>query len=111
MSRRYTKDNNKFYHSREWAAVRAEVLTRDAFQCQVCKRAGRLTIGTTVHHIIPVRVDPSKKLDPNNLETICRACHNKEHTERTKTLHDKQVVLKAQKSDLTAVFKSNPETW
>lgn len=111
MTRRYKKDNTAFYHSPEWKAVRLEVLERDAYQCQTCKRAGRLTIATTVHHIVPVRVDPSRKLDPCNLEAICKTCHNKEHTERAKSLHDKRVALKAQKSKHTAVFKSNPEIW
>lgn len=111
MKRRYSTNNNKFYHSKEWQAVRAQVLERDAYQCQVCKRSGRLTIADTVHHIVPVRVDPSRKLDPSNLETICRACHNKEHSERAKSLADKKRLVKAEKRHDTAVFNASPEIW
>ena len=109
MGRKYTDNYNAFYHSKEWQAVRRRVLQRDNYLCQVCKRAGRITPATTVHHIKAVRVDYSKRLDPNNLETICKACHNAEHNERTKSLHDKQTKLKAEKNSDIFTFKANPE--
>lgn len=109
MGRKYKDNYNEFYHSKEWQAVRQHVLQRDNYLCQVCKRAGRITPATTVHHIKAVRVDYSKRLDPNNLETICKACHNAEHNERTKSLHDKQTKLKAEKNSDIFTFKANPE--
>lgn len=108
-SRRYKSNYDRFYHSTEWQAVRRQVLERDHYLCQVCKRARRITPATTVHHIIPVRVDYSKRLDPSNLETICKACHNAEHNERTQSLHDKRVKLKTEKRHDVFVFKANPE--
>lgn len=108
--KRYNGNYNTFYHSREWQAVRLQVLDRDHYLCQVCKRAGRITPAATVHHIVPVRVDWSKRLDPANLETICRACHNAEHTERAKSLHDKRAKLKTEKRRDVVIFKANPET-
>lgn len=110
-NRRYKTNYNSFYHSTEWQAVRRQVLQRDNYLCQVCKRAGRITPATTVHHITPLRVDYSKRLDPANLETICNACHNKEHNERAQSLATKKRKLKAQKSDGVAVFKANPEIY
>lgn len=108
--KRYGKTFNKFYHSSEWQAVRRQVLDRDHYLCQVCKRAGRITPATTVHHITPVRVDYSKRLDPANLETICKACHNAEHSERAKSLHDKQTKLKSEKRRDVVIFRANPES-
>ena len=108
--KRYSKNYDSFYHSPEWQAVRLQVLDRDNYLCQVCKRAGRVTPATTVHHIIPVRVDYSKRLDPANLETICKACHNTEHNERAMPLRDKQRKLKAEKRSDVFTFKANPET-
>lgn len=108
-SRRYKKSYDKFYHSLEWQAVRQQVLDRDHYLCQVCKRAGRITPATTVHHIVPVRADYSRRLDPSNLETICKACHNAEHNERGKSLHAKKVKLKAEKRKDVFVFNPNPE--
>ncbi|MCD7134037.1 HNH endonuclease [Limosilactobacillus rudii] len=86
------------------------MLQRDNYLCQVCKRAGRITPATTVHHIKAVRVDYGKRLDPNNLETICKACHNAEHNERAKSLHDKQEKIKSARRSDVFVFNANPET-
>lgn len=107
--RKYDSSNDKFYHSREWQAVRQQVLSRDGYLCQVCKRAGRLTPATTVHHITPVRVDPSKRLDPSNLECICKACHNQEHTERAKSKQAKAKQIKQARRAGVVKFKANPE--
>lgn len=111
MSRRYQTDNNSFYHSQAWQAVREQVLARDGYQCQVCKRAGRLTPATTVHHIKSVRQAPALKLDPANLETICKACHNAEHTEKAQALKAKQSKIKASKRRGVKVIKASPEVW
>lgn len=109
VEHKYKSNYNSFYHSREWQAVRRQVLERDGYLCQVCKRAGRVTPADTVHHITPVRVDYSKRLDPANLEAICRACHNAEHTERAKSSKAKATKIKAQRRPDTLVFSSNPE--
>lgn len=109
--KRYKHNCNAFYHSQAWKDVRRQVLDRDHYRCQVCKRAGRLTVADTVHHIVPVRVDWSKRLDPSNLEAICRECHNKEHTERAQSLKAKKTHLKAAKNKRVAHFNANPEIW
>jgi len=54
---------------------------------------------------------PDLKLDPANLETICRACHNAEHTEKAQALKAKQVKLKASKRRGVKVIKASPEVW
>lgn len=111
VNRKYKTDYDGFYHSKEWQAVRRQVLARDSYLCQVCKRAGRITPASTVHHITPVRVDYSKRLDPTNLETICPACHNREHDERAKSVKAKATKIKAQRRPDTVVFSSNPEIY
>ena len=108
-NRKYKTSYDVFYHSSEWQAVRRQVLDRDHYLCQVCKRAGRITPATTVHHIIPLRVDYGKRLDLPNLETICRACHNAEHKERTQLLKKKTTKIKNKKSKGIITFKANPE--
>ena len=111
MDRRYKTNNNSLYHSQAWQAVRTQVLARDGYRCQVCKRAGRLTPATTVHHLKSVRQAPNLKLDPANLETICRACHNAEHTERAQAIKTKRSKIKASKRRGVKVIKANPEAW
>lgn len=109
-SRRYKVKYDSFYHSKEWQVVRRQVLDRDHYLCQVCKRAGRITPASTVHHITPVRVDYSKRLDPANLETICPACHNAEHRERAQSLKDKRGKIKAARRNDVFTFSANPES-
>lgn len=72
----------KFYKSREWRKKRPEILKRDNYECQRCKRMGRYSRGVVVHHIKHLRDRPDLALDDDNLETQCEACHNIEHPEK-----------------------------
>jgi 5-methylcytosine-specific restriction enzyme A len=87
------QQKRKFYDSQDWKQLREEVKKRDHFECQECKRNGRVTIDTNeysesakrkkiklvVHHIKELEHHPELALDIDNLETICVDCHNKEH--------------------------------
>ena len=44
--------------------------------CEFCKKQGRLTRATIVDHIVPFRNNPSLRLDPNNLQSLCKTCHD-----------------------------------
>ncbi|WP_256815571.1 HNH endonuclease [Cytobacillus sp. Bac17] len=87
------EQKSKFYNSGEWKKLRAEIKKRDNYECQECKRQGRLSIDTNeyseragrkkiqlvVHHIKELEHHPDLALDEDNLETVCVDCHNKEH--------------------------------
>lgn len=68
-----------FYNSYEWQKVRRARLEMDNYLCQSCLRQGIVTKADVVHHIIELLVDWSKRLDINNLESVCHSCHNREH--------------------------------
>ncbi|WDF81833.1 HNH endonuclease [Lacticaseibacillus pabuli] len=72
-----------FYNSLEWVHMREAILIRDNYECQWCKAAGRVTnINNAileVDHIKPLEQFPELALDPNNLRTLCKDCHNKRH--------------------------------
>lgn len=72
----------RFYHTKAWHDARQETLVRQHYLCQDCLREGKTTVANTVHHIIPLRDDWSKRLDQNNLEVICLEHHNQEHPEK-----------------------------
>lgn len=81
----------QFYKSAEWRKLQAEVLKEQHNECQVCKEQGRYTRADTVHHIQYVRKHPETALSKTytykgeeyiNLIAICKACHNKVHTEK-----------------------------
>lgn len=82
------KSNNKtdkditesFYHSKEWRQVRKEVLKRDKKECQICKSLGKVTLDNLlVHHIYILEYYYSKRLDIDNLITVCHSCHELIH--------------------------------
>ena len=109
--RRYKTNYNRFYHSKEWKKLRTEALERDNYLCVECLKNGKITPADTVHHIKPLRIDQTGAEDLNNLETVCRACHNRLHRERSQSLKKKNANIKNQKSKNIMVFGPNPEQW
>lgn len=81
---RYNKDNRhiaRFYSSYEWKSLRNSYKAANPL-CERCFANGRVTSAKIVHHKIEVREDFSKRLDWENLESICQACHNAEHKKK-----------------------------
>ena len=72
------------YDTKRWAIKRKQILKRDGYACQECKRYGRNRDASAVHHIKPVETHPGLAFDKNNLESLCAACHNKKHPEKIK---------------------------
>ena len=73
------KRSASFYASPQWIRLRDLTMTRAGYQCQRCKQQGKLTPATEVHHIVPIRVDWSKRLEMNNLMCLCHKCHMEVH--------------------------------
>lgn len=67
-----------FYNSKEWQTVRSYCMIRDRYKCQICGKPAE-----EVHHI--KHLTPSNimnntvSLNPDNLISICRDCHFKQH--------------------------------
>ena len=76
----------KFYKSKIWQTVRDAAIKRDAYLCQDCLKAGRITPAEEVHHIqelTPENItDPSVSLSLDNLISVCRECHQARHGAR-----------------------------
>lgn len=80
-----------FYRSSSWESLRQEALKRDNYECQMCKREGKVhldsqkvegerkSIQLNVHHIKEIEDYPELALELDNLMTICLQHHNKEH--------------------------------
>ncbi|MFT8756163.1 HNH endonuclease [Leuconostoc pseudomesenteroides] len=77
------KEIQTFYRSKQWLAVRQQVLNRDNYidQFELLEN-DRIIPGNTVHHIIPLRERWDLRADIRNLEVISRSNHNREHPER-----------------------------
>ncbi|WP_137597192.1 HNH endonuclease [Paucilactobacillus kaifaensis] len=74
------------------------VLRRDNYECQWCKAEGRVTrqgdvdnhgrpIILEVDHIKELEYYPELALDPDNLRTLCKDCHNKRHHRMNYSTH------------------------
>lgn len=72
----------KFRDSPSWRKKREQIQERDNYLCQVCLRNLYNTINqftyinTSVHHIVPLVSDWSKRLDDDNLVTLCSMHHS-----------------------------------
>lgn len=70
----YKHSNKKDYNSSHWDSVRSFVYEREKGLCQRCK-AFVFGKRAHTHHIIPIRVNPKLKYDPDNLRLLCPECH------------------------------------
>lgn len=81
---------NPFYKTDKWKKKRPKILRRDEYLCRECKRYGKSTPATTVHHIIPLTwcliYKAAFALANINLVSLCEQCHNKMHDRITNKL-------------------------
>lgn len=75
-----------FYLSAKWKRLRAAVLRRDGYMCQLSKRYGKRVQATHVHHIFPRESFPEYQLCAWNLISVCAEWHNKLHDRTTDAL-------------------------
>ena len=73
---RYSRDKaaRKLYASSEWKRIRARFLAAHPL-CEQCRKEGRLTKATEVHHILPLRRGGTH--DESNLMPLCKPCHSR----------------------------------
>lgn len=76
-----TKTRHERGYGAAWVRLRTRVLQRDCALCQVCRKAGRVTIATQVDHIVSkanaARMKwTAEQIDTeSNCQSICDACH------------------------------------
>ena len=68
-----------FYHSSQWQRLRDVTMANNNYQCAVCRAQGVITPADEVHHIIPIDIDWSKRLDADNLVCLCHRHHMEAH--------------------------------
>lgn len=77
----------QFYSSKAWQSCRNEYAKMKHHLCENCLRQGIYRPGVIVHHVIeidPITIEkPEIALNFDNLELLCRECHDKKHP-RTK---------------------------
>ena len=66
------RKHGNLYNTTKWLHLRRQVLTAHPV-CQVCGTE----IADTVDHIKPHRGNPDLFFDPDNLQAMCKRCHDK----------------------------------
>lgn len=82
------KQVDPFYRTNAWRVVRELALQRDLGMCQDCLREyqrgerDNVRPATMVHHIRPIRECWEKRLELENLVSLCDKHHEARHPER-----------------------------
>ncbi|MGN0512752.1 MAG: HNH endonuclease [Lachnospiraceae bacterium] len=67
-----------FRNTAEWKRKAKEIKERDVYQCRICMANGVINAKELeVHHIEPLEECYDKRLDDDNLITLCRYHHEK----------------------------------
>ncbi len=76
LVRKRNSEADRFRNRKTWRRKSAAILDRDMYCCRICLRAGLMNNRElSVHHIISLAVDFDKRLDEDNLITLCRYHH------------------------------------
>lgn len=74
-SKRRWEEYQAFLKTREWRAVRYQVLQKHGGRCQCCGRSASDGVVIHVDHIKPRSKFPELALDVNNLQVLCEDCN------------------------------------
>jgi 5-methylcytosine-specific restriction enzyme A len=75
------REDNRFYASTLWRQLRAAFLAANPL-CDECSRHGRTEVATDVHHLKERKTHPHLSLEWDNLQALCRRCHNAKRGDR-----------------------------
>lgn len=79
--RKASDKENRFRWGRGWKQKAKEIKKRDLYLCQACIKGLKGTVrkynseSLSVHHIAKLREDYGRRLDDDNLITLCRMHH------------------------------------
>lgn len=74
------------YKDKRWLGKRKVILKRDEYLCRECKRYGKTTAATTVHHVKQAHDYPELRFENKNLISLCSKCHDRMHDRNSKEL-------------------------
>lgn len=90
------KAADNFYKTKKWLRLRAAILQRDEFECQLAKMRGRHEPAVTVHHIFPRSEYPEYQWAEWNLISLSFSAHNMMHVRDTDKLTERGELLRQQ---------------
>lgn len=67
----------RWYKLARWQKLRWSILVRDHFTCKMCERIEGNTSQLVGDHIKPHRGDEAMFWDANNIQCLCKSCHDR----------------------------------
>lgn len=64
-----------FYQSAEWRRLARSCKRRDGMRCMKCGATPEDGVRIVSDHVVSLRWDWSKRLDPNNIQNLCNDCN------------------------------------
>ena len=74
----HSPERQSEYAKSAWKQLAKSILMRDNYRCRDCGHNNNLQI----HHVKKWSRYPELRFDPNNLQTLCKACHKKKHSRK-----------------------------
>ena len=96
-SKRTDIKEQRFYSNRDWIFTRETVRKRDKYLCKLCESNNKISYVDTVHHIVELKEDWSKRTNLDNLICLCNRCHyyvHKKYNKDSKSKKEMQEKLK-----------------
>ena len=64
------------YNTKAWRQTRRAIIADEPL-CRMCAQVGQTTAAQVVDHIERVADAPDKAFDPDNLQPLCKSCHDR----------------------------------
>lgn len=96
-NRRYNRRRDPkylaFYRSKEWKLTSKTKLLKVGYKCEA-RLPGCTGLAVEVHHVEPIQTPEGweRRLDWDNLEAVCTACHNGRHPEKFRKQEDPSII-------------------
>lgn len=65
------------YKTKTWQGLRTSIIQARPL-CEACQKKGITRLASVVHHLTPHRGVWHMFVDPDNLQPVCKACHDGE---------------------------------
>ena len=89
-AKRIDLKEQRFYSNRDWLFTRDTVRKRDKYLCKLCESNNKISYVDTVHHIVELKEDWSKRTSLDNLICLCSRCHYYVHKKYNKDFKSKK---------------------
>jgi len=76
-------ERQRFYKSKDWQQLRTYIIYRDPL-CKQCEKEGILKSSVDIDHIEDIIDKPHLRLEPSNLQGLCKECHSQKTYESIK---------------------------